>query len=66
MTNHDLKKIQTLLADAAKQIERLEKFVDFVNLWCSRANLTPAERINVIQYHPVARDRMKGGDVVNV
>lgn len=34
--------------------EKIAHFVDFVNLWCHRANVTDAERISVIKNHPVA------------
>ena len=36
--------------------ERLRRFVDFVNVWCYReSKVSASERLEAIQYHPVAR-----------
>ena len=46
--------LRPLCIKAAQEIELLQNFVRFVNLWCSRQHVTDSERVSVIKHHPVA------------
>lgn len=41
------------------EIRLLHGFVDFVNLWCTRENVTDEERVSVIKHHPTASDHRR-------
>lgn len=45
------------VASLLRQHDLLQGFVDFVNLWCRRDNVTDAERVSVIKHHPMATSR---------
>jgi hypothetical protein len=40
----------------AAEVERLRRFVDFVNLWCWRdTQISDSERLSMIKHHPTAK-----------
>lgn len=48
--------LEKMFEQKSAEVDRLRKFVEFVNLWCYRkGNLSDSERLTMIQFHPTAR-----------
>ena len=55
-----IERLKSRVAAKDAEIEHLQHFVDFVNLWCNlETKISDGERLSAIKFHPTAQAALK-------